>query len=106
MITLQLLNKIVRIIVKKYNPEKIILFGSYAQGKQDEESDLDLLIIKHSDIPRYKRALPIRKHLRGMKIPIDILVYTQQEIEKWKSVNTAFITQIIEQGRILYERQK
>lgn len=101
------LNKIVEIISKKCNPEKIILFGSYAYGIPGKDSDLDMLVVvKNSSQPRYKRAREIRKHLWGITdIPKDILVYTVDEINEWKDVKEAFITEAIRRGKVLYERK-
>jgi len=102
-----MLEKIVNRIVDNYNPEKIILFGSYAYGHPDEESDLDLLIIKKSNLPRHKRAREVRKFLWGITdIPKDIIVYTQEEIDEWKNVEEAFITNVIKNGRVLYGNKK
>jgi len=101
------IKKIVTVIKKHYDPDKIILFGSYAYGSPTQNSDLDLLIIKDTNLPRYKRAREIRKWLWGMcYLPKDILVYTKQEIEDWKNVEQAFITQIVKNGKILYEKKK
>jgi predicted nucleotidyltransferase len=100
-----LIHEIVRRIVAGVDPDKVILFGSYAYGQPDEDSDLDLLVIKEMDIPRYKRGREIRKHLRGMKVPIDIIVYTWDEIEEFKGVKTSFIAQIVKEGKTLYERK-
>lgn len=102
MIAKSKISQIVKLIAKNVEPEKIILFGSYATGIPDENSDLDLLIIKDSKIPRYKRGREIRKYLRGIGVPMDIIVYTNEEIEKWKNVKEAFITQVISHGRVLY----
>lgn len=98
------IDEIVRRIVEGVDPEKVILFGSYAYGEPDEDSDIDILVIKDMDMPRYRRVTEIRRHLRGMKIPIDIVVYTREEIEEFRGVKTAFINQIVEEGRVLYER--
>jgi len=106
MITQKQIEEIVKKIVDNYNPEKIILFGSYAYGQPTEDSDLDLLIIKNSDLPRYKRAREIRKHLWGITdVPKDIIVYTQEEIDDWKEVEEAFITRVVKKGKILYENK-
>jgi hypothetical protein len=51
---------------------------------------------------RVQRGREIRKYLRGTGIPIDLLVYTPQEVEEWRDTKGAFITQIIDQGRVLY----
>ncbi len=69
--------------MKTVDPDKIILFGSYAYGKTSKDSDLDILIIMKSDLPRYKRSIPVYMALSGMLIPKDIIVYTPQEVEEW-----------------------
>ena len=107
MITQEQIEQVLRIIVDKYKPEKVILFGSYAYGSPSKDSDLDLLVVKDSNLPRYKRAREIRKYLWGITdIPKDIIVYTQKEIDDWAEVKEAFITDIIKKGRILYENKK
>jgi predicted nucleotidyltransferase len=101
----RMINEIALQIVRAINPKKIILFGSYATGSETAESDLDLLIIvEKSDLPLYKRARIIRKHLRGItEVPRDIFIYTQEEIEEWMSVKYSFISNILAYGKILYE---
>jgi len=103
MITKNQINEVVNRIVENYFPERIILFGSYAYGNPTKDSDLDLLIVKDSNIPRYKRGREVRKYLRGLKVPIDLMVYTNEEIQKWRDVRTAFITGIMKKGKILYD---
>jgi predicted nucleotidyltransferase len=96
--------EIVRRIVDNYKPEKIILFGSYAYGIPTKDSDLDLLVVKDTDLPRHKRAREIRKHLWGIcEIPKDIIVYTPKEIDEWREVDQAFVTEVVKKGKILYE---
>ena len=102
MISQEKINEVINRIVKNINPEKIILFGSYASGNPSEESDLDILIVKEMRMPRYKRGREVKKHLRGMKIPIDVIVYTKKEIKEWEGTKTAFINQAIKQGKVLY----
>ena len=102
MISQEKINEVINRIVKNINPEKIILFGSYASGNPGEESDLDILIVKEMRMPRYKRSREVKKHLRGMKIPIDVIVYTKKEIKEWEGTKTAFINQAIKQGKVLY----
>ena len=95
----------VRRIVENNNPQKIILFGSYATNNFNEHSDLDLLIIKETNLPSHKRGREIRKNLRGLKIPIDIVVYTPEEIKEWKEERHSFISKILKEGKIIYERE-
>lgn len=102
MISKEKIDEAVKRIVENVHPDKIILFGSYAYGKPDKDSDIDILVIKNMDIPRHKRSREIKKYLRGLKIPIDIIVYSQDEIEEWKDTKHAFINEVMEQGKVLY----
>ncbi|MDI6793565.1 MAG: nucleotidyltransferase domain-containing protein, partial [bacterium] len=102
MVTQEQINEIIRRIIENYHPEKIVLFGSYAYGNPTESSDLDLLIVKDSKLQRYKRGREVRKYLRSLKVAIDLIVYTKDEIQKWRDVKPAFITTIMEKGRVLY----
>jgi len=100
------LEEIVRRIVKVADPDRIILFGSFAYGNPHEESDIDLLVVMNSELPRYKRSVPIYKALADLLIPIDIIVYTPQEIEEWSDVPQAFITSILKKGKVIYEKNQ
>ncbi len=106
MVTQEQIAQMAQKIAEQYQPEKIILFGSYAQGTASEQSDIDLLIvIKNSELPRHKRTQPIRKMLWGsIDVPKDILVYTQAEVDEWKHVKEAFITTAVNAGKVLYEK--
>ena len=99
------IEEVVRRIVESAHPEKIILFGSHAYGMSYKGSDLDLLVVMESSLPRYKRAVPIYKALAGLLIPKDVLVYTPQEIEAWSEVPQAFITTVMRKGKVIYEKK-
>jgi len=90
-------------IVDKFNPEKIILFGSYARGNPSPESDVDLCIIVDSERPAREIAAEISL-LLDHAFPFDIIVKTRQEIEKRLSMGDYFIEDIINKGKVLYER--
>ncbi len=102
----ELLEEVVKRIVRSADPEKIILFGSYAYGEPHDSSDLDILVVKPTDLPRYKRSVPIYRALADLLIPMDILVYTPQEIDVWKDVPQAFITRILKKGKVVYEKKQ
>lgn len=99
------INDIVSRIAIRFNPDKIILFGSYAAGNPDNDSDLDLLIIKDTDLPRHLRSFDIQKLLIGSMIPMDILVYTNQEFEQEQNQRYSFLNSAIKTSKILYERR-
>lgn len=96
---------IVEKIARNYDPEKIILFGSYAKGLANDNSDLDFIIIKETDKPKAKRGREVRKHLLGALIPIDLKVYTPKEFEAEKQLNYSFLNSAIKNSIVLYERK-
>ena len=103
MIDADKINEVVTRIATKFNPDKIILFGSYANGTPNEDSDLDLLIIKDTDLPKHKRSFDIQKSLIGSMIPMDILVYTSKEFDSEKSNKCSFLNSAMKTSIVLYE---
>ena len=104
MIESEKIKEIVDKIISEYSPEKIILFGSYANGVPNENSDLDLLLIKDSDLPRPQRSAQVRKILIGSLLPIDLIIYTPKEIEDSKNNKFGFVYEVLNNGKTLYER--
>jgi predicted nucleotidyltransferase len=92
-------------IVAAYQPEKIVVFGSWAWGEPDADSDLDLLVIKDSKLRRDKRGTEVRKLFASRRFPLDVLVYTPQEVEKCLTMKGSFIRHVLDQGKVVYERQ-
>ena len=78
------IENVARCMAISMNAERIILFGSYARGDATEQSDVDLMIIAKSNLPRFKRSWELYKLLRPHPFAMDIVVYTPQEIEKGK----------------------
>lgn len=98
------IDKIVRQLVEGYKPEKVILFGSYAYGNQNADSDLDLLIIKKTSERFIDRCIKVRKLVSDPKrsIPFQPIVLTPHELEERLAVGDQFITEIVTQGKVLY----
>lgn len=99
------ISNVVYLIVSEVDPDKIFLLGSYATGQANEDSDIDLLVVKDTPEPRHKRSIEIQRLLIGSKLPVDILVYTNDEFEKEKSINYSFINSAIQGAQLLYERR-
>ena len=105
MINQDKIQTIVERIVNGYNPDKIILFGSYASQHATEDSDLDILVIKQSVKPRHKRANDIWPYLYGTMVPIDLIVYSPEEVELEEKKANSFISNVLKTGSVLYEKQ-
>jgi uncharacterized protein len=99
----QLLETIVQRLVECFKPEQIILFGSYAYGTPNQDSDVDLLVIvAESQEPRYRRASAAYRALRGIDIAKDVVVMTRQEVNSKVEVPSSFVNQAMHEGVILY----
>ena len=102
---LKSLPKITAQIVKHYQPEQIVLFGSLAEGKK-MANDIDLFLIKNTKIKRHiDRVRKVRKILPD-ELPIDLIIYTPQEVEKSLEIGSYFVEDILKQGKVLYEAKK
>ncbi len=101
------LELITECIAREYEPDKIILFGSWARGDPRADSDIDLLVISdhEKELPRYKRGLDVRLMLSQFKSPKDILFYTHEDIARWQDVPQTFVHTVMREGKVLYERQ-
>ena len=96
-------------IRKEYQPEKIILFGSYAYGRPDADSDIDLLVVLDKDTfprdfkERSKNYLSISRLLREIEreIPIDLIVYTKSEFERFVQLGSLFSKKILKEGKAI-----
>lgn len=101
------IKKITEKIKEEYKPEKIILFGSYAWGKPRKWSDVDLFIVKKSKKRRIDREYELRKKISESDFPpLDLLVYTPEEVAKGINDNrNLFLEDIVRNGKILYAQK-
>lgn len=98
--------------IKKANPYKIILFGSYTDGSFSENSDLDLLVVLDSPEvaqsyeEKMQNKLLVRRLIYSLskQIPIDLVVYTKGEYDILSQNNASFFQEIKKKGKVLYEK--
>lgn len=99
------IRQIVDKIVKEYQPDKILLFGSWAWGEPHQWSDVDLLVIKDSDKSPIERMREVKRIIFGMDLPTDILVYTPEQLSRRSFLGDPFIKKILTGGRLLYVKK-
>lgn len=97
------LDAITQRIVNAVHPEKIILFGSHVWGQPSADSDIDIMVIvDKSDQPGYRRARDVYRSLRGLKLPVEVLVRTNEELARGMHLKTSLERKVIENGRVLH----
>ena len=104
-ITESMISEILSKIVKNFDPEKVILFGSYVWGKPKEWSDLDILIIMKYRGSSPKMAAKISRLAKPKLVPMDILIRSPEEIKNRIRLGDYFIKRILTGGKVLYERE-
>jgi predicted nucleotidyltransferase len=105
----EFIQQIVDTIRDEYQPEKIILFGSRIWGEPDEDSDLDVLVIKETDKRELDRMREVsrlveRFQKRPYLLPLDMVVKTPAELQHRLAIGDDFIQEIVTRGRVAYER--
>ncbi len=99
------IRRIVSVIVKKHNPEKVYLFGSFAWGRPRRDSDLDFLVVKKGIKSMRRAALDIDRDFLDRKMAMDIIVYSPDFLRKRLFLEDPFAEKIVAQGKILYEKK-
>lgn len=103
-ITPELIQEITQRIVEHFDPQRIVLFGSWARGEAQPHSDIDLFIEMESDLPRPKRAVEVSE-LFGLRYwPMDIVVWTPEEVERNEGVWGTLLSIVEMEGEVLYEQ--
>ena len=91
-------------IVAVLQPERIVLYGSHAYGRPDEDSDVDLLVIvSDSSLPPHTRAIKAYRALRGLFFPAEVKVVTRAEFDRRSQWASSIERVARERGRVLYE---
>ena len=94
-------------IASRFNPQRVVLFGSYARGEATGNSDVDLLVLVEEPAPRGKRSAPIIQMLaEDHALPVDVVVRSPDVLQQWSGVPGSFSQQIASEGVVLYERQE
>lgn len=89
-------------VAERFHPDKIILFGSYAYGEPNEDSDVDLLVVMPGERIDRKKSVQIQMAVRET-FPLDLLVYDPAYLQQRSQVEDWFVREVLEKGRVLYE---
>jgi len=90
-------------LIDKFNPDKVILFGSQARMDADNKSDVDLLVITKVSSSRRKLMVEIDKALTGLNYARDIIILSAAEFEKDKLITGTLARYASREGRVIYE---
>jgi len=93
-------------IAERFQPEKIILFGSYAYGDPNPESDVDFLVIMETPLRSRQQRLEISRILSPRPFPLDIIVRTPRELAERIALGDLFLREVTTRGKVLYERDR
>jgi predicted nucleotidyltransferase len=108
-VTEQILDEMVQVIVREIDPEQVYLFGSRARGNARPDSDVDLLIVE-TDPPsrpgsRWGKLVRLSQLLGQFRVPNDVLIYSRPEVERWRPSINHVVARALREGKLLYERR-
>ena len=96
------LDEIIQRVVEVAQPERIILFGSAAQGTMTRNSDVDLLIVKEGGDAKNLRAR-IYENLYGVRVAVDAILVSPADLERYKNSHALVIKPALQDGKVVYE---
>ena len=97
---------IAQLIVERFNPEQVILFGSHARGEVGEHSDVDLLVVVRDHAGQLQRGNPIRRVIaERFVLPVDVIIRSPEALAAQRNDPYSFIHRVLKEGEVLYERR-
>jgi len=104
MVAMSQIEQFGRRIGEAFGAERVILFGSYAQGTPTVDSDVDLLVVSQTSLPPSQRYGAVRRLLADCPAAFDIIVKTPEEYSRWRSVVNDIVYFADKYGKVLYDR--
>jgi predicted nucleotidyltransferase len=105
-IPMEAIQAVVNRIAEKFNPDKIILFGSYAYGDPKPWSDVDLLVVMDTSLTPNQQRRAISRALAPKPFAMDIIIRSRRDLEERIPLGDWFLKEIVERGKLLYERTR
>jgi len=104
MLTEKEIGNLIDRIVTRIQPQKVIIYGSYAKDTATSKSDLDILVIKETELPMANRANDLKPILSNSLVPVDVHIYTPEEVAEYGQEPFSFINCILNSGKIVFEK--
>jgi predicted nucleotidyltransferase len=92
-----------RLMEAAQSPTRVILFGSHARGDASHDSDVDFLVIEREVADRFQETLRLRRALRPLRLPVDVVVVTEAHVREWGEVRNTMLHAALREGRVLAE---
>jgi predicted nucleotidyltransferase len=102
MVTPEQIDAAVRILADAASPARIILFGSHARGDAREDSDVDFLVIEPRVEDRAREMVRLRRLLRPLRVPADVLVYSDEDVARWGDQPGSALYWALREGRVVH----
>lgn len=97
---------IAQLIVERFDPEQITLFGSHARGEVGAHSDVDLLVVLRADAGQPQHGNPIRRAIaERFVLPVDVIIHSPEDLAKQRDDPYSLIHKVLKEGKVLYERR-
>jgi uncharacterized protein len=96
------IDQVVKQIVEKFKPQKIILFGSYARGNPRPESDVDMLVVMDTSLRDVQQAIQICQQIE-YRFGLDLIVHTPKYLAERMKMGDSFLHDVLKEGKTLYE---
>lgn len=102
MISQEMLQTAIQTLVADGAPRRIVLFGSYARSEATEDADLDLLVIEDEVPDRAREMVRLRRLLRPLRVPADVLVYSTDEVRRWGQQPGSALYWALREGKVVH----
>jgi len=104
MVSMKEIRTVGRRIAREFRPQRVILFGSYAQGTAREDSDIDLLVIMPFDGTGFRQSLEILNRL-DLRLPVDLIAYRPEDADRRYAEGDPLVREALDRGKVLYAEQ-
>jgi predicted nucleotidyltransferase len=102
MISAEQIDAAIRTLAAAAQPERIVLFGSYARDEARDDSDLDLLVIERQVEDRAREMVRLRRLLRPLRIPVDVLVFSAEDVARWGDQPGSALYWALREGKVVH----